>query len=57
MGGARKFFGKPLHPEIRQIDAPKLRLEVPPLFNGERVRTLPDRRRIFVGLSEDADRT
>src|SRR6185503_16253968 len=47
MGGARELFGKPLHPKGRQIDAPKLCLEVPRLCNGELVRALPDRRGIF----------
>src|SRR3954462_7520836 len=52
---AREFFGKPLHPEGRQINAPKLRLEVLPLCNGERLRALPDRRRILIGLGEGTD--
>src|SRR5690242_4315678 len=38
MGGARKRLGKSLHPKDRQIDAPKLCLEISPFCNDDLVR-------------------
>src|SRR4051794_36461950 len=53
---AGKIFREVLHPKAVQIDTKYLRGKNPALGNRKTVCYLPDCRRVFVRLSEGADR-